>query len=141
MSVNINPQENTVPTWLLPYTCEQQICHCHVRFKPEMLHVKGLPYLSTPPLNPSDNLTIQIIKFTYTNNKFSRETINNIITKHQVSINNLSHHGWKIGLLVAITAGARGTTHAPSMKHMEIKFQLFEAINTNNYLLCTFIGY
>ena len=32
---NNNPQENTVPPWLLPCTCEQQRCHCNARFKPD----------------------------------------------------------------------------------------------------------
>ena len=41
---NDNPQENTVPNWLLPCICGTQRCHCNSRFKPDILCVKGLPY-------------------------------------------------------------------------------------------------
>ena len=37
---NNNPQENTVPPWLLACTCEQQKCYCNARFKPYILCVK-----------------------------------------------------------------------------------------------------
>jgi len=38
---NNNPQENSVPSWLLPsYSCEYQRCHCNARFKPDILCVK-----------------------------------------------------------------------------------------------------
>ena len=75
---NNNPQENTVPSWLLPCTCNQQRCQCNARFKPDILCIKGLPYHSPPPLNPDDNLTIQFIEFTFTNDIISPETIGRI---------------------------------------------------------------
>ena len=53
---NDNPQENTVPPWLLPCTCGQQRCHCNARFKPDLLCIKELPHQGTPPLHPTDNL-------------------------------------------------------------------------------------
>jgi ribonuclease HI len=34
---NNNPQENTIPTWLLPCACNQNRCHCNARFKPDLL--------------------------------------------------------------------------------------------------------
>jgi hypothetical protein len=46
---NNNPQENTVPNWLLPCTCNTHKCHCHARFRPDILCVKGLPYHNVPP--------------------------------------------------------------------------------------------
>jgi hypothetical protein len=136
---NNNPQENTVPTWLLPCTCNQNRCHCNARFKPNLLCIKGLPHLNTPPTHPTDNLTVQFIDFTYTNDKFSQDTINNKIQKYQPLINDITHQGWKIDPLMVITAGARGTTHAPSMKQLEQTFKLletavkhtFKVINTN----------
>ena len=72
-----NPQDNTTPTWILLCTCRQQRCHCNARFKPDLLCVRELPHQSTPPTLPADNLTIQFIEFTYTNDKFSQDTINN----------------------------------------------------------------
>jgi hypothetical protein len=68
-----NPQENTVPTWLLPCTCEQQIWHCNAQFKPDLLCIKKLPHQSTPPSHPTDNLTIHFIEFTYTNDRFPHD--------------------------------------------------------------------
>ena len=46
---NDNPQENTVPNWLLPCTCGTQRCQCNSRFRPDILCVKGLPYQNEPP--------------------------------------------------------------------------------------------
>jgi hypothetical protein len=68
---NNNPQENTVPNWLLPCTCSTQRCHCNARFRPDILCVKGLPYQNAPPSEVDPNLTIQFIEFTYYNDKFS----------------------------------------------------------------------
>ena len=68
---NDNPLENTVPTWLLPCTCGLQRCHCNARFKPDIICVKGLSYQANPPTIPGNNLKIQIIEFTYYNDKFS----------------------------------------------------------------------
>ena len=120
---NNNPQENTIPPWLLPCTCEPQRCHCNARFKPNILCIKGLLYQSTPPLNPENNLTIQFIEFTYCNDRFSLETINNKIQKYQPLINSIiqpslenrtphSHYRWRL----------RNNTH-PSMKLLESKLK------------------
>ena len=72
---NNNPQENTVPNWLLPCTCNTQRCHCSARFRPDILCVKGLPYQNDPLIDIDPNLTIQFIEFTYCNDRFSPETI------------------------------------------------------------------
>ena len=133
---NNNPQENTVPTWLLPCTCERLRCHCNARFKPDLMCIKGLPHQNTPPTHPTDNLTIKFIEFT--NDRFSHETINNKTLKYQPLINDINQQGWKIDPIIVITAGARGTTHAPSMKRLEETFkmpgtlvrQTFKEINT-----------
>jgi hypothetical protein len=136
---NNNPQENTVPAWLLPCTCRQHRCHCNTRFKPDLLCIKGLPHQNTPPTHPTDNLTVQFIEFTYTNDKFPQETITSKIHKYQPLIDDIAQKGWKIDPLIVVTAGARGTTHAPSMKQLEQTFKLpetsikhtFKVINTN----------
>jgi hypothetical protein len=38
------PQENTVPTWLLPCICDAQRCHCNAILKPDILCTIGHPY-------------------------------------------------------------------------------------------------
>jgi len=137
-SFNNNLQENTVPPWLLPCSCERQRCHCNTRFKWDILCVKGLPYHNNPPTNPDNNFTIQFIEFTYSNDRFSQETIDNKIQKYQPFTNSIMAQGWIVDPLIVITPGARGTTHTPSIKLLETKFKIpesalkhtFKAINT-----------
>ena len=43
------PQENTVPTWLLPCTCNNQRCYYNTRFNPEKLCIIGHLYDYPPP--------------------------------------------------------------------------------------------
>jgi hypothetical protein len=90
---NNNPQENTVPPWLITCSCEQQRCQCNARFKPYILCIKGHPYNSNPPSYPSDNLTIQFIEFTYCNDRFPQDTIVNKIQKYQPLINDIINLG------------------------------------------------
>jgi len=133
-----NPQENTLPPWLLPCSCVRQRCHCNARFKPNILCVKGLPYHSNPPTNLDNNFTIQFIEFTYSNNRFLQETIDNKIQKYQPLINSIMAQGWIVDPLIVNTIGARGTTHTPSIKLLETKLRLpeialkhiFKEINT-----------
>ena len=61
---------------------------------------------------------IQFIEFTYTDDRFPLDTINNKIQKYQPLINDITQQGWKIDPLIIITAGARGATHTPSMKQL-----------------------
>ena len=70
-----NPQENTIPSWLLPCTCNTQRCHCNARLKPDILCVKGLPYEAPPPNHIDPHLTIKFIEFKYGNDRFSQEAI------------------------------------------------------------------
>jgi hypothetical protein len=123
---NNSPQENTVPTWLLPCTCRQQRCQCNARLKPDLLCIKNLPHQSIPPITPTDNLIVQFIEFTYTNDRFFQDTINNKIHKYQPLINNIIQQGWKVDPLIVVSAGARGITHVPSKKQIETTFKLPE---------------
>ena len=121
---NNNPQENTVPHWLLSCTCNQR-CHCNARFKPDILCIRGLPYQSNPPLNPDNNLTIQFIKFTYYNDRFSPKTIDIKIEKYQPLIESITNRGWKVETLIVIIAGEpRAFTYISSMKIIKEKFEI-----------------
>jgi len=132
------PPDNTVPSWLLPCTCDTRRCHCNARFRPDLLCVIGLPHRGTPPQHPNDNIAIQYIEFTYCNDRFPQETITNKTNKYQPLLDSIAARGWKVNPLIVITAGARGTTHTPSMDPLETTFKLtkkqikgaFQTINT-----------
>ena len=47
------PQENIVPTWLLPCTCGTLRCHCNARLEPDILCILGHPYNYPPPEVPT----------------------------------------------------------------------------------------
>ena len=121
---NDSPQENTVPAWLLPCTCNTQRCHCNARLKPDLLCVIGHPYNSTPPEAPTQEITIQYIEFTYCNDRFSAETLERKTMKYQPLIDNLTTRGWKVAPLIVLASGARATTHIPSMKALETQLKL-----------------
>ena len=135
---NDNPLENTVLLWLLPYTCGLQRCHYNVRFKLDIICVKGLPYQANPPNTLGNNPKIQFFEFTYYNDRFLLETITRKIEKYQPLIDNITNRGWNVEPLIAIIVNAGATTHIPSMKILEEKFkipektirQTFSEINT-----------
>jgi hypothetical protein len=121
---NDHPPENTVPTWLLPCTCDTHGCHCNARLKPDILCVLGHPYNSPPPAGPTPTTTIQFIEFTYCNDRFSVDTIARKITKYQPLVNDISARGWKIAPLLVLASSARATTHIPSMNELVTKLKL-----------------
>jgi hypothetical protein len=69
---NGKPQENTIPNWLLPCSCNTQSnrCQCNARIRPNILCIRNLLFNSEPPPGPQYNLTIQFIEFTYCNNRY-----------------------------------------------------------------------
>jgi hypothetical protein len=77
------------------------------------------------------------MEFTYCNDRIPDETITRKTEKYKPLINNIINRGWKIDPLVVITAGARATTHTPSMKSILTIFKIpmmnikhtFEEIN------------
>ena len=82
------------------------------------------PYQSNPPTIPINNLKIQLIEFTYYNDKFSPKTITRKIEKYQPLIDNIINRRWNVEPLIVITAYARATTHISSMKILEEKFKI-----------------
>ena len=118
------PQENTVPTWLLSCTCDTQRCYCNARLNPGIICLLGHPYNSPPPGAPTPTIIIQIIEFTYCNDRFSAETRERKITKYQPLINNIIARGWNVAPLIVIASGARATTHIRSMNELKTKLKL-----------------
>jgi hypothetical protein len=73
------PPDNTVlliiPKWLLPCQCQSSRCQCSSHLRLNILCLIGHPYGTTPPTRPSPNISIQIIEFTYCNDRFSPTTV------------------------------------------------------------------
>jgi hypothetical protein len=125
------PPENTVPPWLLPCICFTSRCNCNAKYKPDILCVQGLPHLSPPPLTIDPSLTIQFIEFTYTNDRYPEDKINTKINKYQPLIDDIKLRGWNIKPLMVISAGARGTTHTPSLKVLKENYKYKNTIITH----------
>ena len=121
---NERPPENTVPTWLLPCTCDSPRCHCNARLKPDILCLLGHPFNSPPPEAPTTTITIQFIEFTYCNDRFSDETRTRKLNKYQPLIDDVIAKGWNVAPLIVLASGARATTHIPSINELETKLKL-----------------
>jgi hypothetical protein len=54
------PQENTIPHWLLPCNCNNQTqrCQCNAKLRPDILCIRNHPYNGEPPKEPNPTLTI-----------------------------------------------------------------------------------
>jgi hypothetical protein len=124
---NKNPPNNTVPSWLLPCTCLTQRCQCNARLRPDILCIHGIPYQGTPPTQVNASLTIQFIEFTYTNNRYPEDKITAKKAKHQPFIQDIQNLGWKVAPLIVLTAGARGTTHIPSIKTLQETYKYLQS--------------
>jgi hypothetical protein len=120
---NNNPPENTMPPWLFPCTCSTQRCQCNSRLCPDLLCVHGTPYLSNPPTHTWTSLTIQFIKFTYTNDQYPEDKINAKIAIYQPLINNIQTLGWSVAPLIVISAKVISTTHIPSIKALQTTYK------------------
>ena len=125
---NSNPPENTVPNWLLPCTCYTTRCQCNARLRPDLLCIKGLPYLNNPPDTIDPTLTIQFIEFTYTNDRYPEDKIAAKTNKYQPLLDTIQTLGWKVAPLLVISAGVRGTTHIPSIKKLQSTYKFSETL-------------
>jgi hypothetical protein len=56
-------QENTIPHWLLPCTCNNQTqrCQCNAKLRPDILCIRNHPYNAEPPNQPNPTISIQFI--------------------------------------------------------------------------------
>jgi hypothetical protein len=75
------PQENTVPNWLLPCSCINQT-----------------------PQEPNQTLTVQFIEFTYCNDRYSSNKIQEKTKKYLDLITDIKARGWNVDPLITLTA-------------------------------------
>jgi hypothetical protein len=106
-------QENTVPHWLLPCTCSNltQRCQCNTKLRPDILCIRNHPYNADPPNQPNPTISVQFIEFTYCNDRYSPDKINDKTVKYEGLLESIKARGWKVDPLLVLTAGARGSTH------------------------------
>jgi hypothetical protein len=119
-----NPPDNTVPSWLLPCVYQSPQCHCDARLKPDILCVRGVPYNHDPPHQPSPNVLIQYIQFTYCNDRISPDRVASKEAKYDLLLNNIRAIGWNVAPIIITTAGARATTHIPSINSLHDTFKI-----------------
>jgi hypothetical protein len=95
-------QENTVPHWLLLCICNNQTqrCQCNAKLRPEILCICNHPYNIEPPIQPNPTLTVQFIEFTYCNDRYSLDKINEKIVKYKGLIEDIKARGWKVDPLL-----------------------------------------
>jgi hypothetical protein len=106
-------EENTIPQWLLPCTCNNQIqrCQCNAKLRLDILCIRNHPYNAKPPNQPNPTLTVQFIEFTYYNDRYSPDKIDEKTVKYEGLIEDIKARGWKVDPLLVVTIGARGSTH------------------------------
>jgi hypothetical protein len=114
-------QENTVPNWLLPCRCNNQTqrCQCNARLRLDILCIRNHPYNAEPPQDPNHTLTVQFIEFTYYNNRYSPDKIQEKTDKYLGLINDIKARGWNVDPLITLTAGARGSTHKNTISELK----------------------
>ena len=119
-----SPAENTIPSWLLQCLYNTQRCQCTTKFKPHLLRVQGISYKHPLPIEPNLNIKPQFIEFSYTNNRFSLERIQQKTNNYMPLLQEICNKGWNVPSIAIITTGAKGTTHIYSLKLLHLQFNL-----------------
>jgi hypothetical protein len=124
------PQENTVPNWLFPCSCNNQTqrCQCNVKLKPDILCIRNNPYNADRLQEPNQTLTVQFIEFTYCNDRYSPEKIQEKTNKYLGLINDIKARGWNVDPLIILTTGARGSTHKNTISELKCAYALSKNI-------------
>jgi hypothetical protein len=101
------PQENTVPHWLLPCTCYNQTnrCQCNAKLRLDILCIRNHPYNAEPPNQPNLALTVQFIEFTYYSDRYSPNKIDEKTIKYDRLIEDIKARGWKVDPLLSSPQG------------------------------------
>jgi hypothetical protein len=123
---NDQTQENTAPNWLLPcsYVNQIQRCQCNAKLRPDILCIRNHPYNAEPPKEPNHILTTQFIEFTYCNDRYSPNKIQEKTNKHLRLINDIKARGWNLDPLITLTTGARGSIHKQTISKLKQTYTL-----------------
>jgi hypothetical protein len=124
------PQENTLPHWLLPCTYHNQInrCQCNAKLRPDILCIRNHPYNVEPPNQPNPTLTVQFIEFTYCNNRYSPDKIDEKTIKYEGLIDDIKARGWKVDPLLVLIVGSRGSTYKTTISALKNLYSIPKTI-------------
>jgi hypothetical protein len=82
------------------------------------------PYNAEPPQEPNHTLTVQFIEFTYCNDRYSPNKIQEKTDKYLGLINDIKDRAWNVDLLITLTVGARESTHKNTISKLKRAYLL-----------------
>jgi hypothetical protein len=94
------------------------------KLRPDILCIRNHPYNADPPQEPNHTLIVQFIEFTYCNDRYSLEKIQEKTDKYLGLINDIKVRGWNVDLLITLTAGARSSTHKNTISKLKRAYTL-----------------
>src|SRR6202022_2347384 len=112
------PQDQTIPDWLLQCICTQEPCQCQAKLRPYIMCIIGAPNQTQTPILPSPSHTVQFIEFTYCHDRFPEQAHTHKHNKYDPLITTLRANGWNTNPLITVTAGVRGTIHENSIEQL-----------------------
>jgi hypothetical protein len=122
--------ENTLSNWLLLCTCNNQTqrCQCNAKLRPDILYIQNHPYNAEPPTQPNPTLTVQFIEFTYCNDRYSLDKIDEKTVKYKGLIEDIKARGWKVDPLLVLIAGARGSIYKNTISALKKLYTIPKAL-------------
>jgi hypothetical protein len=119
-----------MPHWLLPCTCNNQThrCQCNAKLRPDILCICNYPYNAEPPNQPNPTLTVQFIEFTYCNDRYSLDKIDENKIKYEGLIEDIKARGWKVDPLLVLTVRARGSTHKTTISTLKNLYSISKTL-------------
>ena len=112
------PPRRTIPPWILSCIHNITRCECLTKLRSDNDYIQGAAYekkkSTTTPV-----LTIQIIEFTFTHDRFLDQAIQIKEDKYNPLVGAIRAHGWNSRLRTVITVGLRGALHKRSIEHLK----------------------
>lgn len=93
-------------------------CQCLAKLLSKY-YIKGATFEHLGLLFPTPNLSIQIIIFTFTHDKYIHQTLEIKQNKYNPLINAIQTQGWKVNPLKVITLGVRGAIHTNIVEELK----------------------
>jgi hypothetical protein len=129
--IDNQPEDNTIPPWILPCSCLTIKCTFLSRLRPNIIYIQGAPCKQLGPHIPTPHLTIQIIEFTYTYIRYTTPIIETKRDKYNPLIEAIKTQGWQVNFLMLITTRVHGSIHTRSIEllclevHLVLKLNLY----------------